>query len=271
MTQQPPAHDGPARNAALRSLDAGCDALRFFTRLTPPDRWSAQPPARFFDGVAAAAPLAGALIGVVTVAVAGAAMAIGLPAAAAAVFAVAAGVALSGALHQDGLADVADGFGGGATRDRKLEIMRDSRLGAYGGVALVLALAARIALVAALAAKIEVGGAAALVAAAALARPAALLPAILLEPARSDGAGHAARPGPRFVAMGCACGAALALTLCGAAAGLVATVAAGAAALAVVEISRRQIGGYTGDVCGAAAEIAEIAALAALVAALGPG
>ena len=53
-------------------------------------------------------------------------------------------VAFTGALHEDGLADVADGFGGGATRTRKLEIMRDSRIGAYGAIAIALALILRV-------------------------------------------------------------------------------------------------------------------------------
>ena len=54
-------------------------------------------------------------------------------------------VAATGALPEDGLSDVADGFGGGSTRERKLEIMRDSRIGAYGAVALALVLILRAA------------------------------------------------------------------------------------------------------------------------------
>ena len=49
----------------------------------------------------------------------------------------------TGCLHEDGLSDVADGFGGGKTRERKLEIMRDSRIGAYGACALVLSVLLR--------------------------------------------------------------------------------------------------------------------------------
>src|SRR5262249_52967080 len=67
-----------------------------------------------------------------------------LPPMLAAIIAVAAAVAVTGALHEDGLADTADGFGGGSDRDRKLEIMRDSRIGTYGVIALVLALGSRI-------------------------------------------------------------------------------------------------------------------------------
>ena len=67
-----------------------------------------------------------------------------LPPLPAAALAVAATVAVTGALHEDGLADVADGFGGGATRERKLEIMRDSRIGTYGVCALILSFILRI-------------------------------------------------------------------------------------------------------------------------------
>jgi adenosylcobinamide-GDP ribazoletransferase len=200
-------------------------------------------------------------------AVLAAALVVSLPALPAAAFAVAASVALSGALHLDGLADVADGFGGGRTREAKLAIMRDSRIGVYGGSAVALALITRVALVAALA---EADGAAAvfgLIAAAALARPLALLPTLLLRPARSDGLGQAARPRAGAVAAGCCLGAAAAALGCGVAAGAAAAILAAAAALAVAALARRQIGGYTGDVCGATAEVAELAALAALAAA----
>ena len=101
-------------------------------------------------------------------------------------------VAATGALHEDGLADVADGFGGGTTRERKLEIMRDSRIGAYGAIALALALILRVG---ALAAALDGGfwrGSLSLILVAALSRAAALTPLALLAPARADGAGAAA-------------------------------------------------------------------------------
>ncbi|MBB3973794.1 adenosylcobinamide-GDP ribazoletransferase [Hansschlegelia beijingensis] len=262
----PPPPSG--RSSPRRALDAAGDALRFFTRLPVPSAWSTPQPERIFDGVAAAAPLAGAVAGAVAGEALGAGLALGLPALPAAAFAVIAGVALTGALHQDALADVADGFGGGATRKRKLEIMRDSSVGAYGVSALTLALGARITLVAALAERLgEEGALLALIAAAALSRPLALLPALLLKPARADGAGRAARPRAASVAVGCGLGALAALLLAGVGAGLAAAAAAAVAALGVTALSRAQIRGYTGDVCGAATEVAEIAALVALVAA----
>jgi adenosylcobinamide-GDP ribazoletransferase len=263
----PPSPPTASRGAARVALDAGVDALRFFTRLPLPDGLGS-PAARVFDGIASAAPLAGVAVGAAAAAALGLGLALGLPPLAAAAFAVAVAAILSGALHHDALCDVADGFGGGRTREAKLAIMRDSHVGSYGVTALTLALIARVTLIAALGERLGPGSAAAaLIAAAALARPLALLPALLLAPARPDGAGAAARPSPRAVAVGCALGSAATLVLSGFGPGGTAIVVAGLAALAVTALARRQIGGYTGDVCGAVAELAEIAALAALVAA----
>ncbi len=261
---------GRAREAAGFAVCAAMDALRFFTRLAVPADWRVKDEARVFDGIAAAAPLAGMVLGAASGATLSAGLAIGLPDLAASVFAVAMGVLLSGALHLDGLADVADGFGGGGSRARKLAIMRDSRLGSFGAAALFLALAARIALVSALVERL--GAAAAfsdLVAAAALTRPLAFVPCLALRPARRDGAGFSARPGLNAVVAGCLFGAAAAAAFGGPIGAAGAILLAAAALAGVVALARAQIGGYTGDVCGAAAEVAEIAALAGLVAAAG--
>ena len=118
---------------------------------------------------------------------------IGLPDIVAAVLAVGAGALVTGALHEDGLADMADGFGGGNTPERKLAIMRDSRIGAYGVIVLVVVLAAKVGAISDLGSTGLV--AAALVAAAAASR--AAMPAVMLwlEPARTDGlAVDAGRP-----------------------------------------------------------------------------
>ncbi|MBN8881520.1 MAG: adenosylcobinamide-GDP ribazoletransferase, partial [Salana multivorans] len=99
--------------------------------------------------------------------------------------ALAAGMAATGCLHEDGLSDVADGFGGGKTREHKLEIMRDSRIGTYGTAALGLSLLLRWSALAGLAGPVEV--LAALIAAHCASR--ALLGAFmhLLPRARADG------------------------------------------------------------------------------------
>ncbi|RIK85995.1 MAG: adenosylcobinamide-GDP ribazoletransferase, partial [Hyphomicrobiales bacterium] len=121
--------------------------------------------ARAFAETQWAAPVAGALVGLGVGAVAWLALALGLPASLAAAFALAAGIAVTGALHEDGLADTADGFGGGRDRDGKLAIMRDSRIGSYGVLALGLSLIARWAALAALAAASPAAALAAAVAA----------------------------------------------------------------------------------------------------------
>src|SRR4051794_28533071 len=92
-----------------------------------------------------AAPLVGSAVGATGAAVYGLMHILHVPEFPAAALALAATVAATGALHEDGLADVADGFGGGATRERKLEIMRDSRIGTYGVCALVLSFILRVA------------------------------------------------------------------------------------------------------------------------------
>ncbi|GLK55560.1 adenosylcobinamide-GDP ribazoletransferase [Methylopila capsulata] len=253
-------------NSVIRAArDAAADALRFFTRIPVPPGWGSPDPAAIFDGVARAAPLAGLVVGAVGGAVLAALTALGLSPLPAATLAVAAGVALSGALHEDGLADVADGFGGGRDRERKLAIMRDSRLGSFGATALILTLLGRVSLVAALAEGLgPVVAGLAVAAASTIARPAAVLPTVLLPPARSDGAGHAARPSPSAVALGWALGAALAALLAGIGPGLAAAACAALAASALSALARRQIGGVTGDVCGAAAALGDAAALTAL-------
>ena len=118
------------------------DALRFFTRL----RVGEPAPGAALDlgRIAWAAPVAGAAVGLIGALVLALTTRLGLPLFLRAGLATAALVALTGALHEDGLADVADGFGGGATRAAKLEIMRDSRVGAYGAIALALALILRV-------------------------------------------------------------------------------------------------------------------------------
>src|SRR5579864_1747693 len=144
------------------------------------------------DGVAAAGwafPLVGAGVGALSAGAYFVAQALGLSIAAAALLAVLAAVAVTGAFHEDGLADTVDGFGGGRTREAKLAIMRDSRHGTFGILALVLGIGLRAAALAAIGDPIHAG--LALIAAHAVSRGA--LPPLmrLLPPARPDGLGAA--------------------------------------------------------------------------------
>jgi adenosylcobinamide-GDP ribazoletransferase len=243
------------------------DALRFFTRLPIPQRDEAR---LVINRIAWAAPLAGAIVGLIAAAVLAATQILHLPGLVSAGLATAALIAATGALHEDGLADVADGFGGGSTRARKLEIMRDSRIGAYGAIALALALIVRIAALAAALKGGYLSAAGALIMVGALSRAGALTPLAALDPARDDGAGAAA--GRLDLApFAASCGVALVVAIV---AGLVATglgrafmaVAAGATGAAAMTIlAARQIGGQTGDVAGAAQQWAEIGAWCGLL------
>jgi len=208
-------------------------------------------------------PLVGIGLGALAGLARAAALALGLPPGLVAGWTLVVLTLLTGALHEDGLADTADGFGGGATRDRKLAIMRDSRIGGYGALALALSVALRGAALAGLGGGGR--GVAALAAAEALARGAMLLPLLLLRPARPEGlgAGLGAVQTERGAAgFGLALLAALLLLSRHEAAAAI--LAAGAAGLGMTALARRQIGGYSGDVLGATAIVAECAALSAL-------
>jgi adenosylcobinamide-GDP ribazoletransferase len=216
-------------------------------------------------------PLVGALVGLLGFAVLWGSASV-LPAAAAAGLALAAMVWATGALHEDGLSDVADGFGAHVSRERALEIMRDSRIGAFGAVALVLSLGLRWSALAALAAAAEpVALAAALAGAAAAGRAGMLVAARMLAPARPGGLGAALGPGPGAGALAGGLATAAAIALAAGPAGLGALAAAALAAGGVIRIARRRIGGHTGDVLGAVSVAAETAALLAFAGALAGG
>jgi adenosylcobinamide-GDP ribazoletransferase len=188
----------------------------------------------------------------------------GLPPLVGAALAVTATLAVTGCLHEDGLADTFDGFGGSG-RERKLEIMRDSRIGTYGACALIMSLLLRVGALASLAGPGRV--ALALIAAHAGGR--ALLPLFLrlVPPARSDGlAADAGRPPPSSVLLAAVLGFVLLLWSLGAARSLVALLLL----LVVLGVMRRlclrQLGGQTGDAAGALEQINEIVVLLTAVA-----
>ena len=222
------------------------------------------------DRIAWAAPIAGVFVGLIGGVVLALTALLGLPPLLRGGLATAALVAFTGALHEDGLADVADGFGGGATRTRKLEIMRDSRIGAYGAIAIALALILRVG---ALTAALDGGfwrASLSLMLVAALSRAGALTPLALLPPARSEGAGAAAgrlNSNALAAAWGSAViiAVALGLVALGVAQALLAALTSGAGALLIVALARRAIGGQTGDVAGAAQQFGEIAAWCGLL------
>jgi adenosylcobinamide-GDP ribazoletransferase len=181
---------------------------------------------------------------------------------------IAAGLALaalalaSGGLHEDGLADLADGLSGGRDKEHVLAIMRDSRIGAHGALALIVAFVLQwAALSAILAFYGHVAAAVSLCVAAVLSRILALAPLSLLLPARVDGRGASfGKPSLLALVVGLIVAIDLALvaalltnlTLAGAGIGLLLALVA---TRMTISIAEKRIGGQTGDVCGAVQQI----------------
>ena len=245
-------------------------ALQFLTRI----------PVRSFDGFepswldrsAKYFPAVGALVGAICAVVVLATTAV-LPQPLPMVLGLAAGIAVTGAFHEDGLADTADGLGGGLTRERRLEIMKDSRIGTYGALALITMFAIKAASLLAIGPFVM---ALVLIASHALGRLATVI-AIWVMPYAGDSDAAKVKPLATSPA-GSEVAVALALALIP---GLLTlypmTLAAGIvsgalAAGALAYLSYRLIGGYTGDVLGAIEQVFETAFLVAAAAVIaGPG
>lgn len=232
-------------------------ALAFMTRLP-----LSAPHDRPLAGAAWAFPLAGWAVG----AVAGLALWLGfkagLPPLACAVLGVAVAALFTGALHEDGLADLADGLGARGGAARRLEVMRDSRIGSFGVLALVFTVALKVT---ALAGMLGPGAAwLALIAAHGLARAVVVPVMWLARPARSDGLGAGAGRADAGTAMrALGLGALLPFLLVAPATAIWMLLAAGVAAAATAWFASRKLGGVTGDVLGAVEQVAEAAALLA--------
>lgn len=181
----------------------------------------------------------------------------------AAVIAVGVLVVLTGALHQDGLADCADGLGAGSDRERRLAIMRDSSIGTFGATALMLWL---LLMVSALAGLDRGEAWRALIVTAASGRWAVLIHAASSSPARADGLGAQFGVDARSLLAGTALVAAIALPVAGITAGLCALAAAAAVSLLVTGWSGNWLGGRTGDTLGATVALAEAAVALVLLA-----
>jgi adenosylcobinamide-GDP ribazoletransferase len=237
-------------------------ALMLLTRL-PAGRLA--DPAPTLAAARWAYPLVGLVVGALTAATQSGALALGFGPLVSALMAVSVSAVVTGSLHLDGLADFADGIGGGRDRAHCLEIMRDSRIGSYGVIALVLALG----LAAAGLAEVPEGAAPAVLLLAATASRLAMLVVLdRLPPARPDGLGRGASgstplawvPGAFAVAV---------LSLCIGAYALPALAAATVAAAVAARLALRRIGGQTGDVLGATQVVAEVACILGLAATLG--
>jgi adenosylcobinamide-GDP ribazoletransferase len=200
-------------------------------------------------------PLVGALVGLL-VAAAYALLGLWVPELVAAAMAMGLGILATGALHEDGLADTADAFGGGRDRDEVLRIMKDSAHGSYGVIALTLSVVIRVASLAGL------GPTAALLSLPvihAFSRAGAAGLAGLLPPARVAGLGaaHASGRSRRPLLVGWVSALILGTVLLGPVVFSFVVMAA-AGGLVVGWLARRRIGGQTGDVLGAAEQVIEV-------------
>lgn len=209
-------------------------------------------------------PLAGAAVGLSAGLIATVALWIGLPPAVAGLLLVGTQIAMTGAMHEDGLADSLDGLWGGWDRTRRLEIMKDSRIGAYGVIGLVLSLILRWQIWALVIASGPVLGP--VLAITALSRVPMVMLMWALPQARKDGLSRAVgRPTGATLALAAGLGLIIALCAVGWAA---MSLAIGMSVTTLIWglIARAKIGGQTGDILGAAQQWATLVGLCLLIA-----
>jgi len=235
-------------------------AITFLTRLPCP-AFKVRTGATLSNGLWAF-PLAGLIVGFTAALALAAAILIALPPAASAIIALITLTWMTGALHEDGLADMADGIGGGRTTEQRLQIMRDSRIGTYGALALIAAAAlAGVLLTHLIHTEGTTAACRALIVASCLSRTAIALPLVILRPARQDGlAAGLLRPAMPVVVIAVLWPVGLTTAWLGVLAAPVIMAVAMAAAV-TTWLAWRSIGGTTGDVYGATVIAAFIAAL----------
>ena len=171
---------------------------------------------------------------------------------------------LTGGLHLDGLADAADGLLGAGSRERRLEVMRDPRVGSFGAVALVLVVVGDVA---ALSSMTAARALVALVIAGAISRLAILAVVVSGPYLREPGLGTAAQGGNRIFDLLLGAGLTVAVCLLDPRRAAVAALVVALVAIVTVTLARRRIGGVTGDIYGAVNEVSLLAALVAFAAA----
>lgn len=207
-------------------------------------------------------PLVGILVAFLTTLAAAILLGFGISAPIAAALALVVQVIITGAMHEDGLSDTADGLWGGWTKERRLEIMKDSRIGAYGVIALVLSLLVRWLALSTIIA--HIGFFWPLIAIAALSRANMVVLMGALPHARDGGLSKSVgRPDINTVIIGGFI-ALLILLICVSRHAPLMLLLTALAALACAAIARRKINGQTGDILGATQQVTEITLLVAL-------
>lgn len=233
-------------------------AFGLLTRLPLPHReWDEARPAA---QAVWAYPFVGVVVALTTGAIAHVLAALGLPAGVVAAAALLTLSLLTGAMHEDGLADCADGLWGGFDRKRRLEIMKDSHIGAYGVIALIAGFALRWSALSALIAAGMIWTP--LIVAAAMSRAGVVAVMATMPHARDTGLSHlTGRPNTTATGTALVAGVVIALIFLGFAAFWV-LLAGAAATLACRQIAQAKIGGQTGDILGATQQVCEIVLLA---------
>lgn len=245
-------------------------ALAFLTRLPIPDHFFKTAKPESTAQCSGLFPVAGALIALIASAPLLLAYGLGLPPTISAAIGIFAMIILTGALHEDGLGDVADGFGGGSTIDERLEIMKDSRLGTYGVIAVAGSLFIRIsALTAILNMHGPLAAIFALIAAAATSRGAMVWLWSALPNAKASGVSSSVGLPPESALSLSAVSALIFATIFGLlASGFVsASIAIGLGIIVMIgfqKLCQRMIAGQTGDAIGACQQLVEIAMLSGL-------
>jgi len=255
-------NDIPAPRFRPRATDIAL-AVGLLTRIPLPARVYPAPGARPAAYAAWAYPLIGLLVGGIMAGVGSLALWSGMPPMGAALLALFAAMIVTGAMHEDGLADCADGFWGGWTVSRRLEIMKDSQIGTYGVLALGYTLIFRWLL---LSVFMESDGwTGILITCAVLSRAGMTLVMYHLPQARADGLSRmtGSPPGGAMVLL-VLLSALLAVSFIGLP-GIYALGAAGVFALLAARIATAKIGGQTGDVLGATQQVVELGLLTALL------
>lgn len=210
-------------------------------------------------------PIVGAIIGLAAVIAGSISLFLGLPDILISAVLLTTLIMLSGAMHEDGLADTFDGLWGGFTRERRLEIMKDSHIGAYGVLALSVSVLTRFGLILAL---VQHGHIWALIAVGALSRVPMVLLIARLPPARDFGLSHSVgQPRIETALIAALIGLAIGFVLIGGSM-LHGVVLASLAVGALAYVALKKIDGQTGDILGASQQLSEIAFLAACVAAI---
>lgn len=246
----------PERDTALQGLHDLLSAFGLLTRLPLPQTTRHRPEAAWCW------PIVGLAVGVISLIPAYLTLQLGVSPGASAALMLATGLMVTGAMHEDGLADTADGLFGGWTPERRLEIMKDSHIGSYGTLALIVV---SLLLWSSLSALLAAGQWTTVVAAAVLSRaPMAAIMALLPNARKSGLSATVGQPARWSAVLACGLAAllALALTQNPVLTALMCLAVAGVA-LWVATTARCKIGGQTGDILGAAQQLSLAAALIA--------